>query len=55
MEELLMGPDRLYKTPAEHRRIFEAIAAGDRTAAGKAMKTHLDAVLRAFSRGLGTK
>jgi GntR family transcriptional regulator, transcriptional repressor for pyruvate dehydrogenase complex len=53
-EELLMGPDRLFKTPAEHRRIFEAIAAGDRIAARKAMKLHLDAVLHAFSRGLGT-
>lgn len=54
IEELLMGPNRLYKTPAEHRRIFNAIAAGDRAAARNAMKTHLDAVLRAFSRGLGT-
>ena len=54
IEELLMGPDRLYKTPAEHRRIFESIAAGDRAAARNAMKAHLDAVLRAFSRGLGT-
>ena len=53
IEELLMGPDRLYKTPAEHKRIFAAIAAGDRTAARNAMKAHLDAVLRAFSRGLG--
>jgi GntR family transcriptional regulator, transcriptional repressor for pyruvate dehydrogenase complex len=55
MEELLLGPDRLFKTPAEHRRIFEAIATADRTAARHAMKMHLDAVLRAFSRGLGTK
>jgi DNA-binding FadR family transcriptional regulator len=55
IEDLLMGPDRLYKTPAEHRRIFDAIATGDRTAARNAMKTHLDAVIRAFSRGLGTK
>jgi DNA-binding FadR family transcriptional regulator len=54
IEELLMGPNRLYKTPAEHRRIFKAIAAGDRAAARNAMKAHLDAVLRAFSRGLGT-
>jgi DNA-binding FadR family transcriptional regulator len=54
IEELLMGPDRLYKTPAEHRRIFEAIAAGDRIAARNAMKAHLDKVLTAFSRGLGT-
>jgi DNA-binding FadR family transcriptional regulator len=53
IEELLMGPDRLFKTPAEHRRIFEAIALGDRAAARNAMKAHLDAVLRAFSRGLG--
>jgi DNA-binding FadR family transcriptional regulator len=53
IEELLMGPDRLYKTPVEHRRIFEAIAAGDRVAARKAMKAHLDKVLSAFSRGLG--
>jgi DNA-binding FadR family transcriptional regulator len=53
IEELLMGPDRLFKTPAEHRRIFEAIASGDRAAARNAMKAHLDAVLRAFSRGLG--
>jgi len=55
IEELLMGPDRLYKTPAEHRRIFEAIAAGDRTVARNAMKAHLDGVLRAFLRGLGAK
>lgn len=53
IEELLLGPDRLYKTPAEHRRIFQAIAVGDRAAARNAMKAHLDAVLRAFSRGLG--
>jgi DNA-binding FadR family transcriptional regulator len=55
IEELLMGPDRLYQTPTEHRRIFEAIAAGDRIAARSAMKAHLNAVLRAFSRGLGKK
>jgi DNA-binding FadR family transcriptional regulator len=54
IEELLMGPDRLDETAAEHGRIFEAIAAGDRTRARGAMKAHLDAVLRAFSRGLGS-
>lgn len=48
-----MGPDRLFKTPAEHRCIFEAIALGDRAAARNAIRAHLDAVLRAFSRGLG--
>jgi len=55
MEELMLGPDRLIKTPAEHRRIFDAIAARDRVGARNTMKAHLDAVLRAFSRGLGTK
>ena len=51
-EELLMGPERLQLTAAEHRRVFDAIAAGDSVAARRAMCTHLDAVLRAFSRGL---
>ncbi len=54
-EELLIGPDRPEQTIAEHRRILAAIVAGDRIAARKAMKSHLDAVLRAFSRGLSTK
>jgi DNA-binding FadR family transcriptional regulator len=54
-EELLTGPDRPAQTVAEHRRILAAIAAGDRVAARKAMKLHLDTVLRAFSRGLGAK
>ena len=53
-EELLTGPDRPRQTVAEHRRILAAIVARDRVAARKAMKQHLDAVLRAFSRGLGT-
>jgi DNA-binding FadR family transcriptional regulator len=52
-EELLVGPDRPAKTAKEHRDIFDAIASCDATAARKAMKHHLDAVLRAFSRGLG--
>lgn len=51
-EELLMGPERLQMTAAEHRRILEAIAAGDSVAARRAMRSHLDAVLHAFSRGL---
>jgi len=51
-EELLMGPERLQMTAAEHRRIFDAIAAGDGVAARKAMRNHLDAELHAFSRGL---
>ena len=54
-EELLTGPDRPQQTVAEHRRILAAIAAGDRVAARKAMKLHLDTVLRAFSRGLGAR
>ena len=51
-EELLVGPDRPAKTAKEHRDIFDAIVSCDATAARKAMKHHLDAVLRAFSRGL---
>ena len=52
-EELLLGPDRPPKTVAEHRLIFAAIQSGDHRAARRAMQAHLDAVLRAFSRGLG--
>jgi DNA-binding FadR family transcriptional regulator len=54
-EELLVGPDRPAKTAEEHRDIYDAIVNRDATAARKAMKRHLDAVLRAFSRGLGDK
>jgi DNA-binding FadR family transcriptional regulator len=52
-EELLTGPERLGQTAAEHRRIYDAIAEGDRIAARQAMKFHLDTVLALFSRGLG--
>lgn len=51
-EELLLGPERLKKTRLEHSQIYDAIADRDRIAARKAMKTHLDAVISAFSRGL---
>jgi DNA-binding FadR family transcriptional regulator len=51
-EELLVGPDRPAKTAKEHRDIFDAIVSCDAAAARKAMKHHLDQVLRAFSRGL---
>jgi DNA-binding FadR family transcriptional regulator len=47
-EQMLVGPDRPARTATEHRNIYEAIAAGDATAAGKTMKQHLDAVLSAF-------
>jgi DNA-binding FadR family transcriptional regulator len=50
-ERMLVGPDRPGQTTAEHQNIFEAIAAGDVTAAGKTMKQHLDAVLSAFIKG----
>jgi GntR family transcriptional regulator, transcriptional repressor for pyruvate dehydrogenase complex len=50
-EQLLVGPDRPGRTAAEHQNIFEAISAGDATAAGKAMRQHLDAVLSAFIKG----
>jgi DNA-binding FadR family transcriptional regulator len=52
-EELLVGPDRPAKTAKEHRDIFDAIVSRDATAAHEAMRRHLDAVLLAFSRGLG--
>jgi DNA-binding FadR family transcriptional regulator len=52
-EELLVGPGRPAKTAMEHRAIFEAVVDRDPAAARTAMKHHLDAVLRAFSRGLG--
>jgi DNA-binding FadR family transcriptional regulator len=50
-EELLVGPDRPAKTAAEHQAIYDAIADGDGAAASRAMKRHIDAVLRAFIRG----
>ncbi len=54
-EQLLVGPDRPVKTAAEHQAIYEAIASGDGTAASRAMKRHIDAVLRAFIRGGGER
>jgi DNA-binding FadR family transcriptional regulator len=52
-EELLVGPDRPRKTMDEHRQILDALVARDEAAARMAMQRHLDAVLFAFSRGLG--
>ena len=52
---MLLGPDRPGRTAAEHQNIFEAIAAGDATAAGKTMKQHLDGVLSAFIKGSAPK
>jgi DNA-binding FadR family transcriptional regulator len=54
-EELLTGPDRPAQTVAEHRAILAAIVAGDRAAARRAMKLHLNAVIRAFSQVLGAR
>jgi DNA-binding FadR family transcriptional regulator len=51
-EELLIGPDRPEKTAAEHEEIYRAIERQDAVAARLAMKRHLNAVIRAFSRGL---
>ena len=50
-EKMLLGPERPGRTAAEHQNIFEAIAAGDASAAGKTMKQHLDGVLSAFIKG----
>jgi DNA-binding FadR family transcriptional regulator len=52
-EELLIGPDRPANTVQEHRRILDAIAGRHEADARVMMKQHLDAVLLAFSRGLG--
>jgi DNA-binding FadR family transcriptional regulator len=52
-EELLAGPDRPTRTIEEHQRIFDAIAGRKKVASREAMKYHLEAVLSAFSRGLG--
>ncbi len=51
-EELLTGPDRPARTMEEHRMIYQAIAARDGAAARRAMRRHLNTVLRQFSRGL---
>ena len=51
-EELLIGPDRPAKTMKEHRAIYDAIAARDGATARRKMRSHLNAVLREFSRGL---
>jgi DNA-binding FadR family transcriptional regulator len=50
-EQMLLGPERPGRTAVEHQNIFEAIAAGNATAAGKTMKQHLDGVLSAFIKG----
>jgi DNA-binding FadR family transcriptional regulator len=51
-EELLVDPDRPATTATEHDDIYQAIADKDPVAARLAMKRHLNAVIRAFSRGL---
>lgn len=52
-EDLLVGPDRPHKTGEEHLAIYEAIEKRDSKAAGRLMKSHIDAVLRAFIEGVG--
>jgi len=51
-EELVIGPDRPAHTMVEHEEIYHAIECRDPTAARLAMKRHLNAVIRALSRGL---
>lgn len=50
-ERLLIGPNRPGNTITEHLAIYEAVAASNAAEAGKTMRTHLDAVLRAFIKG----
>lgn len=54
-EQMLLGPERPGQTAAEHQSIFEAVVAGDATAAGRTMKQHLDGVLSAFIKGSTAK
>jgi DNA-binding FadR family transcriptional regulator len=51
-EELLVGPNRPATTAVEHDALYQAIADKDPIAARLAMKRHLNAVIKAFSRGL---
>lgn len=55
MEEHFHTEDLRRETLADHRRILEAIAARDPTAARRAMRSHLERVTREFSRGWGIK
>ncbi|MET3925816.1 FadR/GntR family transcriptional regulator [Devosia sp. 2618] len=50
-ESLLLKPERIANTQAEHAEIYQAIADGDSNGAAKAMQRHIDAVLAAFVAG----
>jgi DNA-binding FadR family transcriptional regulator len=54
-EDLLVDPNRPASTTTEHDGIYQAIADQDPVAARLAMKRHLNAVIRAFSRGLDSR
>ncbi|MGK5079829.1 FadR/GntR family transcriptional regulator [Janthinobacterium sp. HLX7-2] len=55
MEEHFHTAELRQQTLVDHRRIVEAIAARDAAGARRAMRAHLERVMREFSRGWGVK
>lgn len=51
LQELYTPQDMAYRSEEEHRRVLNALQARDASAARRAMRAHLDAVIRIFSRG----
>ncbi|WP_211593424.1 FCD domain-containing protein [Microbispora sp. H10836] len=52
---LLLNPDRLTASLAEHLRIVEAVCAGDEAEAADALRAHLTAVLQAMPTDAGDR
>jgi len=50
LQELYKPEDMAYRSEQEHRRVLDALEARDPAAARRAMRAHLDSVLRIFSR-----
>lgn len=50
LQELYKPEDMAYRSEQEHRRVLDALIARDGAAARRAMRAHLDSVLRIFSR-----
>jgi GntR family transcriptional repressor for pyruvate dehydrogenase complex len=53
LQELYTPQDMAYRSEEEHRRVLLALEAHDAAAARRAMRAHLDAVIRIFSRAAG--
>jgi DNA-binding FadR family transcriptional regulator len=50
LQELYKPEDMAYRSEQEHRKVLDALEARDPAAARRAMRAHLDSVLRIFSR-----